>query len=77
MANSIVNQLLHDPVIQLKHYAPTHQGHLYTEILQKLFNLDVPGQKILEGQTGQPQSGDLQAERAAAGHGQAGQSHTG
>lgn len=47
MANSIVNQLLHDPVIQLKHYAVTHQGHLYTEILQKLFKLEVSGQKIL------------------------------
>ncbi|PKM41865.1 MAG: glutamyl-tRNA reductase [Firmicutes bacterium HGW-Firmicutes-8] len=45
MANSIVNQLLHDPVMQLKHYAATQQGHLYTEILQNLFNLDVPGEK--------------------------------
>ncbi len=54
MANSIVNQLLHDPVVQLKHYALSHQGHLYTEILQKLFKLEVSGQRILDGQTGHP-----------------------
>lgn len=41
MANSIVNQLVHDPIINLKKYASTHQGHLYTEILQNLFNLEV------------------------------------
>ncbi len=45
LANSIVNQILHLPVIQLKRYALTTEGHLYTEILQNLFNLDVPGQK--------------------------------
>ncbi|PKM80982.1 MAG: glutamyl-tRNA reductase [Firmicutes bacterium HGW-Firmicutes-14] len=45
MTNSIVNQLLHDPVMQLKNYALTRQGHLYTEILQNLFNLDVPNEK--------------------------------
>lgn len=45
LANSIVNQILHLPVAQLKNYALTTQGHLYTEIMQNLFNLDVPGQK--------------------------------
>lgn len=45
LANSIVNQILHVPVSQLKSYALTTEGHLYTEILQNLFNLDVPGQK--------------------------------
>lgn len=45
LANSIVNQILHVPVAQLKSYALTTQGHLYTEILQNLFNLDVPGQR--------------------------------
>ena len=44
MASSIINQLLHDPVTNLKEYASTHQGHLYTEILQNLFNLEVKGQ---------------------------------
>jgi len=41
MANSIVNQLLHTPITNLKKYADTRQGHLYTEILQNLFDLDV------------------------------------
>ncbi|MCL6638538.1 MAG: glutamyl-tRNA reductase [Firmicutes bacterium] len=45
MANSIVNQILHVPITQLKAYALTTEGHLYTEILQNLFNLDVPGQR--------------------------------
>lgn len=45
LANSIVNQILHIPVTQLKKYALTVEGHLYTEILQNLFELDVPGQK--------------------------------
>jgi glutamyl-tRNA reductase len=49
MTNSIVNQILHDPVIQLKQYALTKQGHLYTEILQNLFNLDVPNEKRFSG----------------------------
>ncbi len=59
MANSIVNQLLHDPVMQLKHYALTQQGHLYTEILQNLFNLDVPGEKrFAAGMNGCPADGE-------------------
>ncbi len=41
LANSIVNQLLHTPITNLKEYADTRQGHLYTEILQNLFDLDV------------------------------------
>ncbi|WP_066635966.1 glutamyl-tRNA reductase [Desulfolucanica intricata] len=45
LANAIVNQLLHDPITQLKSYAATPQGHLYTEILQNLFNLDVEGER--------------------------------
>ncbi len=45
LANSIVNQLLHVPVVQLKGYALTTEGHLYAEILQNLFDLEVPGQK--------------------------------
>lgn len=48
LANSIVNQLLHDPVLNLKSYANTKQGHLYTEILQNLFNLDIEGQRKKE-----------------------------
>jgi len=45
LANSIVNQMLHVPITQLKKYALTVEGHLYTEIMQNLFDLDVPGQK--------------------------------
>jgi len=41
MANSILNHLLHTPITNLKEYATTNQGHLYTEILQNLFDLDV------------------------------------
>lgn len=46
LANSITNQMLHDPVVNLKEYATTHQGHLYAEILQNLFGLEVEGQKM-------------------------------
>jgi len=46
LAGSIVNQILHTPVAQLKNYALTTEGHLYAEVLQNLFCLDVPGQKI-------------------------------
>ncbi|WP_206811641.1 glutamyl-tRNA reductase [Paradesulfitobacterium ferrireducens] len=41
LANSIVNQLLHAPITNLKEFADTRQGHLYTEILQNLFDLSV------------------------------------
>lgn len=41
MANSIVNQLLHYPVINLKDMAISNQGHLYAEVVKKLFNLQV------------------------------------
>lgn len=42
LANSIVNQLLHDPIIQLKAAACSQQqGHLMTEVLQNLFQLSV------------------------------------
>lgn len=42
MAHSIVNQILHVPITQLKGYALTNEGHLYTEVLQNLFQLEVP-----------------------------------
>ncbi|MEW6621561.1 MAG: glutamyl-tRNA reductase [Bacillota bacterium] len=45
MANSIVKQLLHEPIVNLKKYAATQQGHLYSEICQNLFNLEIIGQK--------------------------------
>jgi len=39
MANSIVNQLLHAPVTNLKEYALTDKGPLYNETLDTLFSL--------------------------------------
>lgn len=45
MAHSIVNSLLHNPIVNLKVYANTNHGHLYTEILQNLFSLEVEGQR--------------------------------
>ncbi len=45
LANSIVNQVLHTPITKLKEFADTRQGHLYTEILQNLFDLDVAEEK--------------------------------
>jgi glutamyl-tRNA reductase len=45
MANSIVNQLIHLPIIRIKEYASTTQGHLYTEVLQNLFDLEVSGER--------------------------------
>ena len=45
LAGAIVSQILHEPVTQLKAYAVTPQGHLYTEILQNLFSLNIEGQR--------------------------------
>jgi len=40
LANSIVNQLLHTPVTQLKEFALTEQGPLYNKALGELFRLE-------------------------------------
>lgn len=48
MVNSIIKQLIHDPIMVLKDQAASGQGHLYSEICQNLFNLDIEGQKALE-----------------------------
>ncbi|KAB2954600.1 glutamyl-tRNA reductase [Heliorestis acidaminivorans] len=45
LASSLVNQILHDPITQIRHYASSPEGHLYSEILQNLFQLEVAGQK--------------------------------
>ncbi|HWP98487.1 MAG TPA: glutamyl-tRNA reductase [Syntrophomonadaceae bacterium] len=39
MAHAIVNQLLHDPIVNLKEMAVSQQGHLYAEVVKKLFTL--------------------------------------
>lgn len=41
MATAIVNQLLHDAIVNLKAAALTPRGHLYVEALQELFELRV------------------------------------
>lgn len=41
MANAIVNQLLHFPVVTLKEMATCNDGHLYAEVLKDLFALEV------------------------------------
>jgi glutamyl-tRNA reductase len=52
LANSIVNKMLHLPVTRLKEYALRPEGHLYTEVMQNLFELYIPGQdkKAKDGQ---------------------------
>ncbi|HEX3031193.1 MAG TPA: glutamyl-tRNA reductase [Bacillota bacterium] len=45
LAHSIVNSMLHNPIVNLKSAAHTNHGHLYTEILQNLFSLEVEGQR--------------------------------
>lgn len=41
LANSIVNQLMHTPIVNLKAYATTDEGPIYTETLQNLFELKI------------------------------------
>ena len=47
MANSIVNQLLHHPVVTLKEMAISNEGHIYAETLKKLFDLQVDYEETL------------------------------
>lgn len=39
MAHSIVNKLLHSPTVRLKEYACKSDGHLYSKVLENLFDL--------------------------------------
>jgi glutamyl-tRNA reductase len=48
MAHSIVNRLLHYPVVNLKEMAASNQGHLYAEIVKKLFELQLPDEEQQE-----------------------------
>lgn len=41
LANSIVNQLMHTPIVNLKAYATSDEGPIYTETLQNLFELKI------------------------------------
>lgn len=40
LANSIINQMLHNPISNLKQYAHDQKGVLYTEAVQHLFELE-------------------------------------
>jgi glutamyl-tRNA reductase len=44
MAHALVNQLLHDPIVNLKEMAVSKQGHLYAEVVKKLFTLEDLGE---------------------------------
>ncbi|MDI6906792.1 MAG: glutamyl-tRNA reductase [Thermoanaerobacterales bacterium] len=46
LANSIVNQLLHEPITRLKAYALTNEGAAYADALQKLFDLEPEGDEV-------------------------------
>jgi glutamyl-tRNA reductase len=41
MAHSIANKLMNAPIVQLKQYAQTEQGHLYAQLAKNLFDLPV------------------------------------
>lgn len=49
LANSIANQLLHEPVRRLKDLALTSQGLFYAEAVQELFKLDLKENSAQEG----------------------------
>nr|WP_282432434.1 hypothetical protein [Syntrophobotulus glycolicus] len=51
LADSIVKQLLHFPLSKLHEAANTPQGYLYTETLQKLFDLDPEEELSPDNQT--------------------------
>ncbi|MCR4442791.1 MAG: glutamyl-tRNA reductase [Peptococcaceae bacterium] len=46
MAGSIVNKFLYDPIINLKECARSDSGRLYTETINKLFNLSSEGKEM-------------------------------
>ncbi|MDK2824090.1 MAG: glutamyl-tRNA reductase [Clostridia bacterium] len=48
LANGIINQLLHNPISNLKEYAHGQKGAVYAEAIQKLFDLDKNGQEVNE-----------------------------
>jgi glutamyl-tRNA reductase len=39
LASSLMNKFLHIPIVRLKEYAGGHEGHLYSMVLEKLFDL--------------------------------------
>lgn len=45
LSTSIINQLLHQPIVNLKSMATSKNGHVYAEMMKVLFELDVDGGK--------------------------------
>ena len=41
MASSIASKLMNTPIVQLRQYAQTEKGHLYTQLVKDLFDLPV------------------------------------
>jgi len=39
LASSLLNKFLHTPIVRLKEYAGGHEGHLYSKVLENLFDL--------------------------------------
>ncbi len=50
LASSIVNQLLHFPVVNLKEMAAGDRGHLYAEVAKKLFQLEIDSEEHADAQ---------------------------
>lgn len=50
LASSIVNQLLHFPVVNLKEMATSDRGHLYAELTKKLFQLEMDSEEHADAQ---------------------------
>lgn len=51
MANTIINQLLHTPMVSLKEMAGSNQGHLYAEVVKKLFGLQIDMEELEKFET--------------------------
>jgi len=41
MAHGLVNKLLHEPTVRLKHHAAGGDGYLYTDVVRDLFGLEI------------------------------------
>ena len=50
LASSIVNRLLHFPVVNLKEMAAGDRGHLYAEVTKTLFQLEMDAEEHADAQ---------------------------
>ena len=46
LASSLLNKFLHTPIVRLKEYTGEHEGHMYSMVLEKLF--DLPSGTVLD-----------------------------